>query len=97
MGANFQTMTLAGTLTRNQVEEAFALAQDQDRYENGHSYSGGFGMATGISFPPVTFRDVRSADDWLDENCVKWEDALCVTYTTADGVTHWRIGALCSS
>jgi hypothetical protein len=96
MGAEFQEMVLVGTLTRNEVKEAFAKAQDEDRYENGHSYSGGFGMATGLSFADKTFDRDTDARAWLDENCNKWEDAKVVTFLK-DGVAHWMIGAWCSS
>lgn len=96
MGAEFQSMTLVGSLTRNEVEEVFSKAQDQDRYENGHSYSGGFGMATELSFPSMTFDRSSDATRWLEENCNKWEDAKAVTFLK-DGAAHWMIGAWCAS
>lgn len=96
MGANFQTMTVVGTLTRNEVKDAFSKAQDQDLYENGHSYSGGFGMTTGLTFADETFDLYTDAESWLEENCSKWEDAKVVTFTR-NGAAHWLIGAWCSS
>jgi hypothetical protein len=96
MGAEFQTMTVVGTLTRNAVKEAFERAQESDRYENGHSYSGGFGMATGLEFEDKTFERYDDASSWLEENCNKWESAKAVTFTK-DGAAHWLIGAWCAS
>lgn len=97
MGANFETMTLPGSMLANQVRPAFENAQAQDRHDNGHSYSGGLGMADGLTFPNKTFSSRREALDWLEENCQKWEAAQCVTFVDEKGETQWLIGALCSS
>ncbi|SHG88081.1 hypothetical protein [Bradyrhizobium erythrophlei] len=97
MGANFETMTLDGKLDREAVKQKFAEAQDQDRYENGHSYSGGFGMASGLMFVAGDeFADAKSANDYLDANCRKWEEARAVRFKRGDK-THWMIGAICAS
>jgi hypothetical protein len=98
MGASFQTMSLNGSLTRNEVRDHFAQAQDQDRYENGHSYSGGFGMARGLSFASKnTFESEQEAEWWLDKNCQKWEAAIAVEYLNEKRKTAWLIGAVCAS
>lgn len=96
MGANFETMTLAGSLNREEVSKAFAAAQDQDRYENGHEYSGGFGMATGLTFEDRTFPSNDAAYEFLEETCRKWEDAIAVQFKDGD-VSRWMIGAVCAS
>jgi hypothetical protein len=95
MGANFETMVLPGDLTPDQVLIRFDSAQDQDRYENGHSYSGGFGMASGLTFTGLKFESREAAEDHLDEACKKWEAALAVQFT-ADGHPFWMISALCA-
>jgi hypothetical protein len=96
MGAAFQTMEIPGSVKRDEVRTRFAEAQDQDRYENGHSYSGGFGQASGLSFPSMTFESRGSAYDWLVENCQKWADAKAVTFNDADGKAQWLIAAWCA-
>lgn len=96
MGACFQSMTLDGKLTRKEVEAKFESAQADDRYENGHSYSGGFGMASGLTFVGKTFNTEDAANEYLQETAQKWENALAVTFTK-DGAAHWMIGAWCSS
>lgn len=96
MGANFQTMKTASH-DKAAAKAEFEKAQDQDRYENGHSYSGGFGMATGLDFVSApTFTDEDAAYEWLDENCVKWENAKAVTLNEGNDLC-WFIGAVCAS
>jgi hypothetical protein len=104
MGANFETMNVDGGKTRAEVKSIFESAQDQDRYENGHSYSGGFGMASGLKFVDRTwqgkeliFETEQDADTWLSENCQKWEEAQAVKFRDKNGKTQWMIGAWCSS
>lgn len=98
MGANFQTMTVSADLTRAEVKDVFRQAQDDDRYENGHSYSGGFGMATGLTFiDKFEFADESRAYEYLDEHCQKWQDALAVKFVREDGKAKWLIGAVCAS
>lgn len=96
MGANFETITLPGTLDRAEVEKRFAEAQDQDRYENGNSYSGGIGMASGLSLEDREFADGAAAYDYLDVTCEKWSRAIAVKYRV-ENHTNWMIGALCAS
>lgn len=97
MGANFQTLALDGKLDRMAVERKFNDAQEQDRYENGHSYSGGLGMASGLIFVDIeVFADARSANEYLEQHCAKWEEARAVRYKYEDD-TRWMIGAWCSS
>lgn len=97
MGASFQTMTIDGKQQRKEVETLFVEAQDRDRYENGHSYSGGFGMATGLVFEDRTFDNREQAEKFLDEVCVKWEDARAVTFLNENKEATWLIGAMCAS
>lgn len=95
MGANYQSMNVAST-DKKIVEDAFDDAQSTDRYENGHSYSGGFGMATGLAFMVnEKFTSDDAADEWLEENAQKWGEALAVL-VSSDGEPHYRIGATCA-
>lgn len=97
MGANFCTISIPASLPRQEVTKQFQQAQDQDRYENGHSYSGGLGMASGLKFEDKTFPSVREAEDYLMDACVKWEEARAVKHQMLDGIEMWLIGALCAS
>ena len=98
MGANFCTMSVPTSHSREAVRQQFRAAQDADRYENGHSYSGGFGMATSLLFVEgLLFPSVTEAEHYLQEHCVKWEDAQAVKHNTLDGVEMWLIGAWCAS
>lgn len=97
MGAAFKTMKVDGSIPRHDVRIKFREAQERDRHENGHSYSGGFGMASGLTFPIKAFDAQEDAEDWLAETAQKWEDALCVTFKAEDGQIHWLIGAWCAS
>lgn len=97
MGAQFNTLSLPATLSEAEVQTKFAEAQDQDRYENGHSYSGGLGMASGLIFKDQTFPNVIEAEAFLDATCVKWQEALAVKHQNIDGTESYLIGAVCAS
>jgi hypothetical protein len=97
MGASWQMMQVPGDKTWNEVTDLFADVQDQDLYENGHSYSGGFGMARGLKRVNQTFDSSRMAERWLQENAQKWEEALAVTVAEGGQPAYWLIGAWCSS
>jgi len=91
MGASFNTMKAKGT--QAEVRAIFEAAQEQDRHENGHCYSGGFGMATGLTFSHSNVVYTESgAEAFLVDNCEKWEDALAVRLTGDE----YLIGAWCA-
>lgn len=96
MGCIFNDMYLPGHLTEAEVKTRFEEEQDQDRYENGHCYSGGFGMADGLEFTGKVFYDPDTAYEWLSKNVKKWEAAKAVRYRYA-GKEFWMIGADCAS
>lgn len=98
MGAQFNTMSVPARFSEAEVRKQFEEAQDQDRYDNGHSYSGGFGMATGLKFigGPV-YGNVDDADKYLQDACQKWEEALAIKHQNIDGTVSYIIGALCAS
>jgi len=93
MGAAYNEMKVRGS--RAFVAETFERVQEQDRYENGHSYSGGFGMAEGLSFSPCTFSDEQMASTWLADNAQKWGPAIAVK-VGSETDQLWMIGAWCS-
>lgn len=98
MGANFDYRVYRRKGFED-AKSAFEDAQDYDRYENGHSYSGGIGMATGVT--EVTghvFESENAAYDYVVENANKWGDALAVEFLDSDGErSNWFIGASCAS
>lgn len=97
MGANFQFEKIDKT-DEADVVLAFAKLQGQDRYENGHSYSGGFGMADGLDFAEGAFHSEDDASEWLGENAQKWGPAIAVrALDDADKHIGWFIGANCAS
>lgn len=95
MGAEFRTLTLK-SVDRLNVRKAFKLEQKQDLHDNGHSYSGGFGMADGLEFRNETFETRNDAETWLMDNAKKWENALAVTLVK-NNEQYTLIGAWCSS
>lgn len=97
MGANFNTMSVNASHSTKEVEKLFQQAQEDDRYDNGHSYSGGFGMATGLVFHPQIFESEQAAKEWLVDNCKKWENAIAVLCPSEKEGQIYLIGAWCSS
>jgi hypothetical protein len=95
MGANFITLHLSGKLSNSSLQEKFRQEQEQDRYENGHSYSGGIGMASGLTILDLTCDSVEIAYEFLEDRCKKWEDAIAVKAKKKDRQI-WVIGALCA-
>lgn len=98
MGANFQAMSVKSHDCA-EARKAFEAAQDQDRYENGNSYSGGLGMASGLHFnDEPRFLTEDEADGWLSDNASKWEAAEAVKIVSiGGGFVCWRIGANCAA
>jgi hypothetical protein len=96
MGAEYCEMKVKGE-SEKEARKKFEAAQEQDRYDNGHSYSGGFGMAPGLTFTGKSFSSRQEASDYLAETCEKWEDALAVKYQDEKGEINFLIGAVCSS
>jgi hypothetical protein len=78
MGSTSVFRTFKGN--KEAVEKAFENAQQDDRYENGHSYSGGFGQFTGIEFHDKEFASRREAEDYIDIKGNKWGPAIAVRF-----------------
>ena len=79
------------------AKKEFAKAQEEDRHQNGHSYSGGLGMAPGLKFIGKTFKTENEAHDYITDNHEKWNDAWAVTVEPVGGPPYFVIGAWCSS
>ena len=95
MGASFMTMQVDGEKSHAEIAAIFEAEQERDRYENGHEYSGGFGMARGLKFPPgLPFPTIGEANEWLMRGAQKWDAALCVKVASPN---VWLIGAWCAS
>jgi len=105
MGACFDVRVLkkSDCPTKAEVRERFRQIQDADCFENGHSYSGTIGMASGLKFVDMSFDSIDEAEEWVDDHAEKWEEALCVSAKgflgdgSPDKVDFWVIGAICSS
>ncbi len=96
MGAEFQTMRVNST-DATKIKREFERAQEEDLYENGHSYSGGLGMAPGLELESLkTFETEDDADDYLVNRCQKWENAIGVPFKLGNKIVY-LIGAWCSS
>ena len=89
MGAQFQTVRMPREMSKSDVETRFHGLQESDRWENGHSYSGGIGMADGLEFTRHEFAGMTAAEEWLEANCQKWESAKAVTVTDDRHTTGW--------
>jgi hypothetical protein len=79
MGANFQTMTLPGTTSRDEVTKTFSKVQDRDRSQNDSQYAGGFGMCSGLILTDYNFHIRRTAEAYLVGRSQKWGHALAVS------------------
>ena len=83
---------------KSTVQQLFQEEQEQDRYENGHCYSGGIGMAEGISFlDDKKFGSVEEAEEWVVDQAQKWGPALAVRVINPDqSKCGWYYGAWCA-
>ena len=97
MGANFVELRFPVFRTKQELTDRFIEAQEQDRYENGHSYSGGIGMARGLKILEDTYATEAKAYEFLVANCKKWEEAQAVRYLDENKKWWWLVGARCSS
>lgn len=94
MGAEYVTLIVRSD-NKSKVEKEFKKAQEVDRYENGHSYSGGLGMAFGLEFHNDIFESRIEANNYLDKTVQKWDNAIAVRYKDKSSI-YYLIGALCS-
>ena len=96
MGACFESVVIKGE-NETEAKKKFEAIQENDRYENGHSYSGTIGMADGIKFTGQSFASRNEAEEYLVNTCQKWEEALAVKFKNQKGEINFLVGAWCSS
>ena len=99
MGANFATYN-AGPLsqTRDQLNDWYKEACRAAAWSCGNEYSGEINMTSGLGVDSRAFPSVSAAEDYLDETCQKWGNAIAVRVVPEDGSPgHWRVGAICAS
>lgn len=97
MGACFDDRFFPG-VDRAKAEALFRDEQEVCRYGNGHSYSGGIGMANGVVFHAKTFNSEKEAADYVMDAAQKWGPAIGVrVMDERGGVRGWYCGAWCSS
>lgn len=96
MGANWVVKRFTEQ-DEDALREAFKREQEEDRYMNGHSYSGGFGMADGLEIRRESFASEEQAEEFLEQHARKWEAAIAVWVIQPGNESYWLVGALCSS
>lgn len=97
MGANFIWTTLDGDMSQAALRKEFLRMQEEDRYENGHSYSGGWGMCDGLEVDSCkVFACVDDSVTWLGDRAVKWGPAVAVQAKAKGGKRVWVLAGTCS-
>jgi len=96
MGAAFNYTTRPRTARREDLVEWWTDMVERDRYENGHSYSGSWGMANGLECHPKQMSTEDKAHGWLLEHAQKWGPAIAVPTFDKDGKAIWAVGTWCS-
>jgi hypothetical protein len=67
MGANLQVFGFKDNIkTVEQAKKNFEKRAEQDRYENGHSYSGTMGMLCSLRDTGLIFNTVEEFEKWLE-------------------------------
>ena len=100
MGASFdcRRVSVEQVPTSVELRRWFDEVQRADRHENGHSYSGSIGMASGLTVRSIaTFDSIAEAEEWIDDHAEKWGPALAAQALDAKGRPWWVVGAWCSS
>jgi hypothetical protein len=95
MGAEMDFLEVKSTKPAT-IKAQFKSYQDEAAHDDGHSYSGRLNMCPGLDITTQTFETYDEAEEWLDENCKKWENAKAVFYKDGTEV-RCLIGGLCSS
>lgn len=67
MGANLQIIGFKDSIkTLEQARKDFNKRAEQDRHENGHSYSGSFGMLNRLQYVSTVFNTVEDFEKYLE-------------------------------
>ena len=95
MGAEMDFETYDEKPTQDDYNDLIAGRQ----YSDGHGgYSGTFAEAAGtLKFHHEKKDDAAAAEEWLNQNCQKWEPGIAVEFTSGENETKWLVGACCSS
>jgi hypothetical protein len=81
MGACFHTEVFDGKLTQKELEKAYNARVEDLRSEYGsNAYNGTFSTLHGIHIETRVFETQREAEDYLDNVCEKWGNAVAVKY-----------------
>lgn len=79
MGAHFNSMTLDGKLTADQVEKRFNAIRKEERIEHGTDpYNGSFSTLEYVTVRDRVFETTTEAEDYCEEHSEKWENAVAV-------------------
>lgn len=81
MGACYDEHEFDGKLSYYKLREKVEDLIKDDRIENGNSYSGTIGMASGLDIRDKVFDSYDAAYEYLRNNVEKWDDAIAVQYT----------------
>lgn len=99
MGAEFDSRRYPDSLGIKKITEAWASDVETAAYEYGHGgYTGTIAEFTNsISWQrDRVFDNAEKAEEWLEDNHNKWDNAMAVLYQQ-NGTLMWMIGGLCSS
>lgn len=98
MGAEFQTYRIVAT-SKADVKAKYESLRKQAQYDHGHAgYTGTLAEDSGLDIREESFATADEAEDWISDNCWKWEDTLAVRVGPANnGVQTWLLGGLYSS
>jgi hypothetical protein len=93
MGAQMSTRTYK-IADQKTVEAKFDDACEEARYEYGHGgYTGTIAEFGAIgSWKDLLLPSANEAEDYIDENHEKWDDAMAVSFKTEDGSFGWVVG-----
>jgi hypothetical protein len=80
MGASFQTEIVDGNKTPEQLKKFYEKMCGDAESAHGNEYSGDWNMCRGIRIFTEVFPDEKSAEEYLNGKCEKWESALAVRF-----------------
>lgn len=85
MGACFNSTEFDGNLTEKELVRAFNEHRQEAEYEQGHdAYNGTLSTTNGLQIKHTVFATRDEAEDFIEKNTHKWENALAVKYKTVE-------------
>jgi hypothetical protein len=86
MGAEYCTFYPRGE-TPEEIRKEFYAKQEELCEEQGRdAYAGHLGICPGLDIEDKVFNSEQEAEEYLEDNCIKWENALAVSYKQAGQV-----------